>query len=95
MVRTRKVSDIPESSQQRGNEPPTLAEALAALIAARAEESELLRQIAQNTSRAGGRNGHQQEQPRTCSYSDFLATHPPTFERAKEPLDVDHWIRVI
>ncbi|GJN40192.1 hypothetical protein PR202_gb29372 [Eleusine coracana subsp. coracana] len=23
----------------------------------------------------------------------FLGTHPPTFERAREPLDADHWLR--
>ncbi|GJN41205.1 hypothetical protein PR202_gn00551 [Eleusine coracana subsp. coracana] len=24
---------------------------------------------------------------------NFLGTHPPTFERAREPLDADHWLR--
>ncbi|GJN36525.1 hypothetical protein PR202_gb25390 [Eleusine coracana subsp. coracana] len=32
-------------------------------------------------------------QPRQSTYSEFLGTHPPTFERAREPLDADHWLR--
>ncbi|GJN40281.1 hypothetical protein PR202_gb29479 [Eleusine coracana subsp. coracana] len=27
------------------------------------------------------------------TYSDFLGTHPPTFERTREPLDANHWLR--
>ncbi|GJN37199.1 hypothetical protein PR202_gb26127 [Eleusine coracana subsp. coracana] len=27
--------------------------------------------------------------------SGSAGTHPPTFERAREPLDVDHWLRQI
>ncbi|GJN35148.1 hypothetical protein PR202_gb23892 [Eleusine coracana subsp. coracana] len=38
----------------------------------------------------GNRNNNQ---PRQCTYSDFLGTHPPMFERAREPLDADHWLR--
>jgi hypothetical protein len=29
------------------------------------------------------------------SYSDFLATHPPVFAGAKDPLDADDWLRTI
>jgi hypothetical protein len=29
------------------------------------------------------------------SYSDFLATHPPVFSGAKEPLEVDDWLCTI
>jgi hypothetical protein len=25
-------------------------------------------------------------------YSDFLATHPPVFSGAKDPLDADNWL---
>jgi hypothetical protein len=27
------------------------------------------------------------------SYSDFLATFPPVFSGAKDPLDADNWLR--
>jgi hypothetical protein len=28
-------------------------------------------------------------------YSDFAATHPPLFTEAGEPLEDDHWLRVM
>ncbi|GJN41404.1 hypothetical protein PR202_gn00776 [Eleusine coracana subsp. coracana] len=57
-------------------------------------EAELLRQLVENTSNLGGRGGNRNNnQPRQCTYSEFLGTHPPTFERAREPLDADHWLR--
>ena len=96
MVRHRNINDIPESSEQGAAGEPSLAQALAALLESRAQDSEMLRQLVQNTARTGGRGGNNDNhQPRQCSYSDFLSTHPPTFERAKEPLDADHWLRVM
>jgi hypothetical protein len=29
------------------------------------------------------------------SYSDFLATHPPIFSGAKDPLQEDNWLHTI
>jgi hypothetical protein len=29
------------------------------------------------------------------TYSDFMATHPPLFTEAGEPLVADHWLRVM
>jgi hypothetical protein len=29
------------------------------------------------------------------SYTDFLATHPPTFAEAIDPLEADNWLRII
>ncbi|GJN27943.1 hypothetical protein PR202_gb16011 [Eleusine coracana subsp. coracana] len=40
-----------------------------------------------------GGNCHNNNQPQQSTYSDFLGTHPPTFERARELLDADHWLR--
>jgi hypothetical protein len=34
-------------------------------------------------------------QPRVTKYEHFYAMKPPTFERAKEPLAADAWIRAI
>jgi hypothetical protein len=33
--------------------------------------------------------------PAPTTYCDFVATHPPLFTEAREPLEADHWIRVI
>jgi hypothetical protein len=30
-----------------------------------------------------------------CSYQDFLKTHPPMFTPIVEPLDVEHWLRIL
>jgi hypothetical protein len=40
---------------------------------------------------------HQQprHQERDSSYSDFLATHPPIFADATDPLEADSWLRTI
>jgi hypothetical protein len=29
------------------------------------------------------------------TYSDFAARHPPLFTEAREPLEADHWLRVM
>jgi hypothetical protein len=36
---------------------------------------------------------HHKQQDINTSYSDFLATHPPVFSRAKDLLDADDWLR--
>ncbi|GJN37109.1 hypothetical protein PR202_gb26033 [Eleusine coracana subsp. coracana] len=58
----------------------------------RQEDTKLLRKIAQLLSRNGG---CRDDQPWQSTYQDFLSTHPPTFEHAKEPLDADNFIRII
>ncbi|MBS2634107.1 retrotransposon gag domain-containing protein, partial [Salmonella enterica subsp. enterica serovar 1,4,[5],12:i:-] len=39
--------------------------------------------------------GQRAPQPQVARYEDFLATHPPIFSRADEPLEADTWIRAI
>nr|CAB3504395.1 unnamed protein product [Digitaria exilis] len=39
--------------------------------------------------------GQRAPQPEVARYEDFLATHPPVFSRAEEPLEADAWIRAI
>ena len=36
-----------------------------------------------------------QGQPQTASYSDFAGTHPPTFAKTEDPLEVDSWLRLM
>jgi hypothetical protein len=33
--------------------------------------------------------------PAPTTYGDFTATHPPLFIEAGEPLEADHWLRVM
>jgi hypothetical protein len=43
-----------------------------------------------------GRNGGgARDLERSCSYQDFLKMNPPTFEPTTEPLDAEHWLRVL
>ncbi|GJN40326.1 hypothetical protein PR202_gb29530 [Eleusine coracana subsp. coracana] len=92
MVQTRNQDD-PESSQQGANAQPSLADVLAAALSRQQNDSELLCRLVDITSHMAGHGGNRNNnQPRQCTYSDFLGTHPPTFERARGPLDADHWL---
>jgi hypothetical protein len=58
------------------------------------EQTELLRQLVANSTRGGnGERNAPASSPTT--YSDFTATHPPLFTKAREPLEADHWLRVM
>jgi hypothetical protein len=46
-------------------------------------------------STRGGNGAKNALAPAPTTYSDFAATHPPLFTEAGEPLEVDHWLRVI
>jgi hypothetical protein len=74
--------------------PPTLAEAIAALVNATTDNTHFLREmVGQQMQQQGGRAYPQG--PRETSYLDFSETHPPLFVKAEDPLEVDEWIRVI
>jgi len=72
--------------------PPSLAQAIAALIADRNEQTELMRQLVQ----ANADRGRQAPPPPVeTDYVGFLATQPPLFHKADDPLEADAWIRTI
>jgi hypothetical protein len=74
--------------------PPTLVEAITALINVTANNTRFLREMARNQiHQHGGRGQHQT--PRDTTYMEFLETHPPIFIKAEEPLEVNEWIRVM
>jgi hypothetical protein len=78
-------------------------EMMAEMLATRRELAramELLAQAIGGFARGGpsgnGRNeGGARVPKRACSYQDFLGTHPPTFTPTTEPLDVEHWLRIL
>jgi hypothetical protein len=94
MVNTRHVRNGAENSQGNGNPPPppSLAQAIASILESRDEQIELLRQLVANSTRGG--NGARNA-PAPTTYSDFTATHLPLFTEAGEPLETDHWLRVM
>ena len=66
-------------SQQLPPPPPGFAEVLAA-------QTELLRQLVQGQQQQQQRGGQNVLQPQAASYSDFLGTQPPLFNRTEETL---------
>jgi hypothetical protein len=71
-----------------------LAEAIAALVNATADNTRFLREMAGNQfQQQGGRVPPQG--PRETSYLDFSETRPPLFVKAEDPLEDDEWVRVI
>ena len=74
--------------------PPTLAEAIAALVNATTDNTRFLREMAGNQFQQQGRRVPPQG-PRDTSYMDFSETRPPLFVKAEDPLEADEWVRVI
>jgi hypothetical protein len=54
----------------------------------------LLWQLVSNSTR-GGNGARNAPTLAPTTYNDFAATHSPLFTEAEEPLEVDHWLRVI
>jgi hypothetical protein len=96
MVSTHDGSADAETSQPDGHSspPPTLAQVITSICESRDEQTELLRLLVTNSNRDGTVVGNARDQARS-SYVEFLATEPPTFTEASEPLEADHWLRTI
>jgi hypothetical protein len=96
IVNTRNVRNGAENSQGNGNPPPppSSAQVIISILESRNEQTELLHQLIANSARGGNgaRNAHA---PAPTTYSDFVATHPLLFTEAGEPLEADHWLRVL
>ena len=75
--------------------PPSLAQAVAALIADRNEQTELIRQLVQAQANAGRGRQAPPPPPAETDYVGFLATQPPLFHKTDDPLETDAWIRTI
>jgi hypothetical protein len=71
-----------------------LAQAIASILESQDEQTELLRQLVANSTH-GGNGIRNAPAPALTTYSDFAAVHPPLFTEAGEPLEADHWLRVM
>jgi hypothetical protein len=71
-----------------------LAEAIAALVIATADNTRFLREMAGHQVQQQGGRAYSQG-PRETSYLDFSETRPPLFVKAEDPLEADEWVRVI
>ena len=74
--------------------PPTLAEAIAALVTATADNTRFLCEMAGHQLQQQGGRAYPQG-PRETSYLDFSETRPSLFVKAEDPLEADEWVRVI
>jgi hypothetical protein len=74
--------------------PPTLAEAITALVTTTADNTHFLREMVGHQVQQQGRRAYPQG-PRETSYLDFSETRPPLFIKAKDPLEADEWVSVI
>jgi hypothetical protein len=74
--------------------PPTLAEAINALVNATADNTHFLREMAGNQFQQHGGRAPPQG-PRGTSYLEFSETRPPLFVKAEDPLEADEWKRVM
>jgi hypothetical protein len=101
MVRTRTFEELNRDSPEgslgrgsgqvpRGGAPPPPPVSLEQLLAT---QNDLMRRLVENDERRGAKRQQPQHQERDSSYSDFLATHPPVFADAIDPLEVDSWLR--
>jgi hypothetical protein len=89
-----RTSSGRESTPNPPPVPPTLAEAIVALVNAIVDNTRFLREIAGQQFQQQGGRGYPQG-PRETSYLDFSETRPPLFVKAEDPLEADEWIRVI
>jgi hypothetical protein len=93
MVNICNVRNGTENSQGNGNPhpPSSLAQVIASILDSRDEQTELLRQLIANST-CGGNGARNAPAPTLTTYNDFMATHPPLFTEAGEPLEADHWL---
>jgi hypothetical protein len=96
MVNPRNVRVEAENSQGDGNPPPppSLAQAITSILESRDEQTKLLWQLIANSTH-GGNGARNAPAPAPTTYSDFTAMHLPLFTEAGEPLEANHWLRVI
>jgi hypothetical protein len=100
MVRTRTSEDsilnILEGSIGRGrgqvpcdSAPPPPPRPPVSLEQLLDTQNELIRRLVENDEHRGAERQQPQHLERDSSYPDFLATHPPVFADATNPLEAD------
>jgi hypothetical protein len=94
------ILDIPEGSVRRGHgqvphgsAPPPPPRPPISLEQLLATQNDLMRRLVENDERRGAKRQQPWPQERNSLYLDFLATHPPVFADATDPLEADSWLR--
>jgi hypothetical protein len=76
----------------RGGAPPPPPHSSISLEQLLATQNDLMRRLVENDERRGAKHQQPRHQERDSSYLDFLATHPPVFLDATDPLEADSWL---
>ena len=84
-----------ENHEALPQQPPSLAQAVAALIADRNEQTELIRQLVQAQANVGRGRHAPPPPPAETDYVGFLATQPPLFHKADDPLEYSSLIGIL
>ena len=93
MVDNHAANHDNENHRAQTQPPPSLAQVVAALITDRNEQTELIRQLVQ--ANAGRGRQAPPPPPAEIDYVGFLATQPPLFHKADDPLEADACICTI
>ncbi|GJN04323.1 hypothetical protein PR202_ga21865 [Eleusine coracana subsp. coracana] len=59
------------------------------------QQAEFMREVAQQNLATRNARGHHDGAPQNSSYSDFLATRPPTFSSTTEPMEAENFLRML
>jgi hypothetical protein len=96
MVSARDGSADAKTAQpgEHSSPPPTLAQVIASIRESREEQTELLHLLVTNSNCDGNVVGNVRDQAQSSNV-EFLASHPPTFTEASEPLEADHWLHTV
>jgi hypothetical protein len=93
------ILDIPEGSVRcghgqvpHGGAPPPPPRPPVSLEQLLATQKDLMWRPVKNDERRGAERQQPRHQEGDSSYSDFLATHPPVFIDATDPLEADSWL---
>jgi hypothetical protein len=96
-TRAQDAAGISRGGEETPNPPlvpPTLAEAITALVNATANNTRFLQEMAGNQFHQQGGRG-QPQGPRDTTYLEFSETRLPLFVKGEEPLEANEWIRVM
>ena len=75
--------------------PPSMEDAITALVYTTVKNARLLREMAQNQQATHPNHGHRNNGNDETTYIDFTDTRPPVFSKAEEPLEADDWLRTM
>jgi hypothetical protein len=96
------ILDVPEGfagcgrgQSPCGNAPPPPTRLPVSLEQLLAMQNDLMRRLIENDEHRGAEYPQPRHQEWDSLYLDFLATHPPVFANATDPLEADSWLRTM